>query len=701
MAAAKKPTKPKQPPGSKAAAGLAQQKLESSGLTLKDAEELGIQVLDGTQTHACHRSFEALPSLRLNYYDEHGKPLQVKPKWPAFYRLRYLDTKNDFNKLTEHKEKRYAQEPESGVAAYLPKLVDWAELFKNEEPLFITEGELKAAKACKEGFPTIGLGGVYNFRSPKLGLLFLPELERIRWVKRRVYVVYDSDFRTNELVCAALRALAEELEARGALTYMVCLPDVEGLKKTGLDDFLVSEGREAFIEVLQEAQQLTLCQVLWKLNDELCYVRDPGLIINTKTQQKLSPASFKEHAYSTADFAERQVKPDGTVSLKRVSAAGAWLKWPQRLEARKLSYLPGQEKFVRVNGSGVDFNIWSGWGVEPKRGDVQPFLQLVDHIFTGAEPEAKQWFLRWCAYPLQYPGTKLFTSAVIHGIKHGTGKSLIGYTLGRIYGQNFEEIKQTDLHANFNEWAEAKQFVLGDDVTGSNKRQDADILKKLITQKSIRINTKYVASYTVTDCINYLFTSNQPDAFFLEDDDRRFFIHEVVVQPMAEEVYVEYDLWLETGGAAAVFDYLLKLDLGDFNPAAHAFKTVARERMILDVKSDLGGWVHQLVAMPDALLRIGDMPLTADLYTNKQLLAVYDPTGKTGTTANGLGRELRRAGVPQACGGQPVRTEHGQDRYYILRNVDKWHRATATQVQKYLAEQQALMKKRVVKEEKY
>ena len=47
------------------------------------------------------------------------------------------------------------------------------------ESILITEGELKAAKGTAEDFPTIGLGGVYNFRASNHGLFFLPELEQI------------------------------------------------------------------------------------------------------------------------------------------------------------------------------------------------------------------------------------------------------------------------------------------------------------------------------------------------------------------------------------------------------------------------------------------------------------------------------------------------------------------------------------------
>lgn len=666
---------------------LGEAKLASSGLTIEDAKILGMTFLSGEQTAALHPAFKPLCSLRIDYLGPDGKPLSDWPGSKPFYRLRYLETGADFSSLTEKKPVRYVQEPNTAPVAYYPANCKWQEIVEDtDQPLIITEGELKAAKACKEGFPTIGIGGVYNWRSRKLGLDWLPSLELVKWVKRNVYICFDSDYKTNPMVCAALRELAEELHRRGAFAHIVSLPQLPGLEKVGLDDFLVHAGPTAnqmFRNLLAEAEPLGLTAPLWSLNDKYVYVQNPGLIINQQTAFKVAPNAFVSHLEATHNYQERKLKDDGSVSYKAVSAAAAWLKWPLRTEVAKLTYQPGRGKFI--DGPLPVFNIWPGWGVEPVKGDVSLFLQLVDHIFTGAEPEAKEWFLRWCAYPLQHPGVKLFSSVVIHGIRHGTGKSLIGYTLGRIYGQNFTEISQMDLHGAFNEWAEGKQFVMGDDVTGSNKRQDADLLKKLITQRELRVNGKYVPTYTVPDCINYFFTANHPDSFFLEDDDRRFFIHEVQVGPMDEAFYVEYDLWLDTGGSAAVFDYLLNLDLGDFNPAAPAFRTAAKERMIANVQSDLAGWVRSLIATPDHVLRVGDVVVDKDLFTSKELLQFYDPTGKTGTTANGLGRELARAGVRQVCNGRPVRLADGsQGRYYAVRNADRWLTATPQAVAKYL-----------------
>lgn len=660
--------------------GLA--KLESSGLTEEDAKELGIEFLSREETAALVKTNGPLCALKINYFNPvDGSPLEDWPKAPPYWRLRYLEQGHEFTDQADKKPLRYVQPFDTAPVAYYPRNQDWSELLTEPAPLIITEGELKAAKACKEGFPTIGLGGVDSFAAKRMGIVWLKSLDFPNWVGRHVYICFDSDMRSNPNVLGALERLAEELERRGAHPYVVILPELEGPgTKIGLDDFLVHEhgGPDEFAALLSEAEPLGLSRALFHLNERYVYVADPGLIVNDKTNAKHSPGAFKEHVEAPAVFIAREFDQQGNLRTKTTSAAAAWIKWPLRRAVDKLTYAPGKDKFL--NNGVTMYNMWQGWGVEPREGDCSLFLDLVDHLFTGAEPGAKEWFLKWCAYPLQYPGVKLFSDVLIYGRKHGTGKSLIGYTLGRIYGKNFTEIRQKNLHENHNEWAENKQFVMGDDITGSNRREDNDLLKNLVTQREIRLNPKYIPSYTVPDVINYFFTANNPDTFFMDDDDRRHFIHEVKVGPLPEEFYVEYDLWLDSGGASALFHYLLQLDTSDFNPAARAFETQAKKRMISDTQSDLGAWVRRLIEDPDSVLRVGNVKLKKDLYSNRELLELYDPERRTGTTANGLGRELRRAGIDMVNEGKTVRLPDGSERLYAVRNAERWIHASIDEV---------------------
>jgi hypothetical protein len=658
----------------------AAEKLQSSGLTPEQGEKLGMYSVNTAMQ--LDDQFESQPALVIPYFDTDRKPLKPHKAWPDFYRLRYLGEAEvkSFTDATGKKPNRYTQPRNTGVCAYFPTLVDWEALRKDiSEPLLITEGELKASKATAEGFPTIGLGGVYNFRSSNQGLFFLPELEKFEWARRKVTIVYDSDYQENPMICSAINALADELHERGVLVYVATLENVydDEDRKTGLDDFLVERGDDELIQVLKAAEPLGMTKRLWQMNNEVVYIRDPGMVVALRTAQKMDCSKFSAHSdWATIAVPERKMKADGGIAVLKSSAAPMWLKWPMRRVVDKLSYMPGQDRFFEEDGL-LFLNQWKGWGVKPAKGNVKPFLDLVDYLFEGAEKEAKQWFLDWCAYPIQFPGTKLFSAVIVHGRMTGTGKTLLGYTLARIYGQNFIKIKSKDLYDTW--WAENRQFVLGDEISGSDKRAEADMMKAMITQEEVNINIKYIPQFSIPDCVNYYLTSNHADALFLEDEDRRFFVHEVQGGPLDDSFYANYDRWLKKEhGASFLMQWMLDRDLSNFNPKAPAMRTAARERMILSGKSDLDTWLVEMREGPSSKLRFGQMRHQRDLFTSKELLQMYEheherQAGKVGV--NGMSRALQRSGFKQAYGGKPLEGPDGkQGRYFIMRNVDRWSR---------------------------
>lgn len=657
----------------------AAQKLESSGLSLAQGNQLGMYSVNSAMQ--IDEQFEAQPALVIPYYAVNGKPLRPHPRWPEFYRLRYLgegDVKS-FKDAAGAKPNRYTQPRNTGVCAYFPRTADWQALAADPtEPLLITEGELKSAKATLEGFPTIGLGGVYSFRASAQGIFFLPELEAIDWVRRKVTIVYDSDYASNPMVCSAINVLAEELHERGALPHVATLENVysEEDSKTGLDDFLVERGDKELIELLKKADPLGITRRLWAMNKEVVYIRDPGMVVAQRTAQKMDCSKFAAHSDWAAQAVPERAMTSKGVKIEKASAAPVWLKWPLRRAVDKLTYLPGEDQFVEKDGL-LYLNQWKGWGVKPVKGNFKPFLDLVDFLFKGAEKEAKEWFLDWCAYPIQFPGTKLFSAVIMHGRMTGTGKTLVGYTLAKIYGQNFIKIKSKDLYDTW--WAENRQFVLGDEISGSDKRAESDMMKAMITQEEVNINIKYIPQFSVPDCVNYYLTSNHADALFLEDEDRRYFVHEVVGAPLPQKFYDDYDRWYKKeGGSAALMQWFLERDLSSFNPKAPALRTAARNRMILAGKSDLDTWLAELKESPATKLRLGQMRHQRDLYTSGELLAMYEneherQIGKV--TKNGMSRALVRSGFKQAYNGEVLEGEGGkQSRYFIVRNTEKWVR---------------------------
>lgn len=644
---------------------LARAKWQSSGISDEEAVRLNLAPLSPAETGALAPNFHPVASLKITYFDFDGEPT-------SFYRIRYLEPLPGFAGAAV-KPQRYAQAPGTLNEVYLPPLLarPWREIAKDpNERIVITEGELKAAAGCLAGSAVIGLGGVDVWRSAKRGMELLPALLEIEWSGRPVVILFDSDAAHNPNVVRAQRSLARALLNRGARPSIAALPPGPGGAKQGLDDWLLATGGDALAPLLDGAGPYEEADALWSLNEEVLLVKDPGVILVKETSQRMDSGTFVHTIFANRHYVEVTVNAQGVAVRKQKPLAPRWLKWEARGEVERMTYAPGQPRLTE----GREWNTWGGWGVEPRPGDVQPWHDLMSFVFKDA-PEDRIWFEKWLAYPLQHPGVKLLTAAVIYGVAKGTGKTLIAYLMGDIYGANFIEIENDDLKGAFNSWAANRQFIYADEITGGDARVDADKLKRIITRETVTINTKFVPQYTLPDRANFFISSNHPDAIFLEDGDRRYFVHEIVGGPSTSPgFYQRLDAWRKAGGAAHLFDYLLGLDLTGFDPKAAAPETAAKRQMLVHSRSDLDAWVAQLREDPFHALRLlGDsVAQDCELFTPGILLRAYDPNGHRKVTATGMGKALARAGFHSINCGSTIRTKLGSQRLTAVRNVAAW-----------------------------
>lgn len=653
---------------------LAQAKWQSSGLTGAAAKILKLKPLVGSETAALG-NFHPVASLQIPYFDLDGKPT-------GFYRLRYLEDLPGFAGQVE-KPQRYAQPKGTLNEVYLPPLLKEGWQAIADDPtvaICITEGELKAASATAAGYPTIGLGGVDVWRSSKRAVPLLPQLAEIKWNGRPVTIIFDSDAASNPAVTAAQRRLAAELVTLGAIPKIAAIPPGHDGEKVGLDDFLLARGAEALMEVIETAPAFPEGDALWKLNEEVIYARDPGIVVERNTGRRIRVSDFVSHAYANRHYTAQVTTAAGKTVMKREPLAPRWVEWEHRFEVEKIVYSPGKPRL-----DGNTWNTWGGWGAEEEQGDVSLWNGLLDFFFPD-DPAARRWFEQWCAYPIQHPGTKLYTSVLFWSTRHGTGKSLLAYLLRAVYGQsNTAVITSEHLRGAFNGWAENKQLVIGEEITAGDARLDKDKLKGLITQATVRVNQKFLPEYEIRDCINYIFNSNSPDAMFVEDNDRRYFVQEIAGGPLPREFYEKCDAWLHGKAGANLLYHLRRVDLTGFNPREHAYVTASKRNMIYNGKSDMGIFVADLKEDPAAKLRpLGEEVATkCELFTASQILRCYDPEGVKRVTAIGLAKEMIRSGFRPLNGGSPIRTKAGIHRLYAIRNHDDWVARPVTEMARH------------------
>lgn len=209
------------------------------GITPEQAQLAGIEFTPNARSDVAPE-FRPLAATCIPYFDIAGEPISVERggEWWQFERVRYLE--EGLQGFTKKKPQKYAQPAGTRPFAYFPRCedVDWRAIASDpSQYIVLTEGEFKALSATLAGFPTIGLGGVWNFMAS--GDL-LPELQGFAWSGRPVYICHDNDPspRTRRNVALAARRLAAELIKRGAVVHIVQLPELADGEKTALDEFL-------------------------------------------------------------------------------------------------------------------------------------------------------------------------------------------------------------------------------------------------------------------------------------------------------------------------------------------------------------------------------------------------------------------------------------------------------------------------------
>ncbi len=363
------------------------------------------------------------------------------------------------------------------------------------------------------------------------------------------------------------------------------------------------------------------------------------------------------------EYANTKIKMNVGDSIKWVTYADVWHRSPNRRQHLNIDFMPGKPKIFEEK-----INQWEGWGAEARPGDITPWNEMLDHVFAG-NAAMRCWFEQWLAYPLQHPGTKLTTAVVLWSIKQGVGKSMIGETMCRIYGEHGKIITAVELHSGFNNWMRAAQFILGEENSSSDRRADSNKLKVLITSDRVYLNEKYQPAIDTKNCANFMFTSNHADAFYLEDADRRYFVWEIKAERKPDAFYANFVDWRDNrGGAEALMDHLLKLDLTDFNAKGNAPVTEAKEEMIRQGKSDLERWLTDVVEDEISVRSV----FGKEVAHINEVAEVYNREQRCRSNSTAVSRALCRI-APHAK--RRVMTKRGRQSLVSLINHEHWEKA--------------------------
>ena len=472
---------------------------------------------------------------------------------------------------------------------------------------------------------------------------------RKHYPRAKILICADDDYLT-EGNPGVTKASTAALAINGAWVAPVFAQDRDGVKITDYNDLHAREG----LHVVRSQIEAKLRQLGW-LHTEAAALRAPdqGGGEAKPSASDLRPIESVEELM--ARYALVYELPD-TVYDSQESKLVPLTSLRNACTSRMISraWMDSREKrLVRVREVGFDpgcsdptirCNLWGGWPTTPKAGGCETLLELLYHL-CSEEPNAAalyDWILKWLAYPIQHPGSKMKTALVFHGAQ-GTGKNMFFESVMAIYGEYGRIIDQAAIEDKFNDWASRKLFLVADEVVARMELfHTKNKLKSLITGEWIRINPKNLGAYDERNHVNMVFLSNETQPIVLERDDRRYC---VVWTPQKLDMafYESVRQEINHGGVAALHDYLLRLPLGDFAPWTLPPVTQAKADLIelsLDSTERFWSeWISRAIPLPLCPAR------TEDLYDAYRWWCLRHGIAKPAQLSTCVGNWSKRPGA--------------------------------------------------------
>lgn len=231
-----------------------------------------------------------------------------------------------------------------------------------------------------------------------------------------------------------------------------------------------------------------------------------------------------------------------------------WTKDETRRTYKKLDFTP-------LSTNPKIFNTFTGFKYNNDNNinidKIQPFLNLISELLNNEEVSIKA-FLDWCGWIRQKPNVKTNKAIVLYSEVQGVGKNTIIQLLTNVFNGYTSKVERIEeITDKFNYHLSSKLFIYGDEIQ-AKAREVREELKNMITRDEMKVEMKGFNSYIMKDYSNYIFTTNNRDAFFIEETDRRFYMFDLCNKVMSDDTAKKLYKLLKDDETIMSFDTYLK-----------------------------------------------------------------------------------------------------------------------------------------------
>lgn len=398
-------------------------------------------------------------------------------------------------------------------------------------------------------------------------------------------------------------------------------------------------------------------EALKRLNEDYTHVTIGGkhkVVMKKPCQTNGVTHSFEDLGQFRNYFLHRE-------RIEGHSLGAAWLKWPSK------HYKPDGVGFYPVPQKcpNTVFNLFMGFGVTAKDGDVSPYLYHLERVICAGDQVSYAYLLGWLAHLVQKPDEKPSVAIVMKSVE-GTGKGTMVEPLARILGPHFTHINgHGQIAGRFNSAIANKLLIFADEVDLTDYKV-ADKLKGLISEPTISLERKGIEPEPLPNYGRFIFASNRDQVIKAGLRERRYLVLEpdsLYAQDMA--YFQRLRAWIANGGAEALFHYLSQLDISTFSPyKAPTTRALLDEKLASLKPSEMYLFTELSSEKPfngANRLYVRDLVDSFRRWSEEQTGEVIKPS----SAQTQMGRLMVRAGA-QVQG----RSDRGSGKFYDLCDVD-------------------------------
>lgn len=474
------------------------------------------------------------------------------------------------------------------VPFWSPGLIDRFEAEKEVDTLIITEGQLKALKACADGLPVVGFTSITHYKSK--GTIHQEIIEFIKQKNvQRVVILWDGDCRnisTTDLqngedvssrpyrfykYASNIRGLLQDFfPAKRLQIFFATINsyELEGTPK-GIDDLLIQHADrvEDIKRDFKNIGEMPGVYIYWQNITQDFGLKKLYGWFNLKSitafyQAHREKIDGKDFIFNGTTYKVEKDEPKIKVSadIKQYKRIGAdyyrLMKKPimigsngKKVFEQELSAWKKAE-IIQDHGKVIDhIEKFAGFTNIPSHIDYQPIHDGYWNLYYDVKHEArpgkfphiemllKHLFAEQYSMILDYltilykkPDQKLPVICLV-GKTNKTGKSTFGYLLKLIFKHNMTGISNTDLLGEFNSnWA--SKLIAISEETLLEKKEAYEKVKNLTTAKYIARRDLFKAAVDLPLHIHFVFFSNHPETFLrISKEDSRLWVRRIEKRP--------------------------------------------------------------------------------------------------------------------------------------------------------------------------